>query len=211
MSYTFTCSDIAIHRLFFPHLRCVCAMFACAAAAGGKGGGKEADEPRIDMLDIRVGKIVSVQQHPNADALYLEETDVGEEKPCQVGLEVLAVVKRGGSSSVAEARNQCTQLPFSHLQLLTHLTCPVSMLCCAQVISGLVKFVPKDQMENRRVVSHPYRHHIWQRAVLLAAMQLSHVFPLRHRCLGFCMFWRIGVSAWRWCVFSTNICCIVHL
>jgi tRNA-binding EMAP/Myf-like protein len=36
------------------------------------------------MLDIRVGKIVSVQQHPNADALYLEEIDVGEEKPRQV-------------------------------------------------------------------------------------------------------------------------------
>lgn len=30
-----------------------------------------------------------------------------------------------------------------------------AVLCCAalQVISGLVKFVPKDQMENRRVVS----------------------------------------------------------
>lgn len=39
------------------------------AAAGGKGGGssgKDAEEPRVDMLDIRVGKIVSVQQHPNA-------------------------------------------------------------------------------------------------------------------------------------------------
>jgi tRNA-binding EMAP/Myf-like protein len=45
---------------------------------------KEAEEPRIDMLDIRVGRIVSVQQHPNADALYLEEIDVGEEKPRQV-------------------------------------------------------------------------------------------------------------------------------
>eukprot|EP00775_Hariotina_reticulata_P007753 gene7753-7952_t len=67
------------------------------------GGGKEAEEPRIDMLDIRVGQIVAVQQHPNADALYLEEIDVGEDKP-------------------------------------------------RQVISGLVKFVPKDKMEGRRVV-----------------------------------------------------------
>jgi tRNA-binding EMAP/Myf-like protein len=63
--------------------RCV---LAPAAAGGAKGGGKEADEPRIDMLDIRVGRIVSVQQHPNADALYLEEIDVGEEKPRQVGV-----------------------------------------------------------------------------------------------------------------------------
>jgi len=33
--------------------------------------------------------------------------------------------------------------------------CPLSpcwWLYCRQVISGLVKFVPKDQMENRRVV-----------------------------------------------------------
>ncbi|WIA21084.1 hypothetical protein OEZ85_005404 [Tetradesmus obliquus] len=90
-----------------------------AAAAGGKQEkkekkkekkadaapkpNKEAEEPRIDMLDIRVGQIVSVQQHPNADALYLEEIDVGEDKP-------------------------------------------------RQVISGLVKFVPKEQMEGRRVV-----------------------------------------------------------
>eukprot|EP00879_Flechtneria_rotunda_P016430 GHRR01017194.1.p1 GENE.GHRR01017194.1~~GHRR01017194.1.p1 ORF type:complete len:396 (+),score=148.00 GHRR01017194.1:73-1260(+) len=73
-----------------------------AATAGSKAG-KEAEEARIDMLDIRVGQIVSVQQHPNANALYLEEIDVGEEKP-------------------------------------------------RQVISGLVKFVPKDKMENRRVV-----------------------------------------------------------
>jgi len=55
-----------------------------AAAAGGGGGGKEAEEARIDMLDIRVGQIVAVQQHPNADALYLEEIDVGEDQPRQV-------------------------------------------------------------------------------------------------------------------------------
>lgn len=54
------------------------------------------------MLDIRVGTIVKVDQHPNADALYLEEIDLGEDKP-------------------------------------------------RQVISGLVKFVPKDKMEGRRV------------------------------------------------------------
>jgi hypothetical protein len=57
-------------------------LLLCAAPAKPN---KEAEEPRIDMLDIRVGRIVSVQQHPNADALYLEEIDVGEEKPRQVG------------------------------------------------------------------------------------------------------------------------------
>ncbi|KAF6263252.1 hypothetical protein COO60DRAFT_1624675 [Scenedesmus sp. NREL 46B-D3] len=81
-------------------LEAAAAVLTCATPAKPA---KEAEEPRIDMLDMRVGRIVSVQQHPNADALYLEEIDVGEEKP-------------------------------------------------RQVISGLVKFVPREQMENRRVV-----------------------------------------------------------
>ena len=38
----------------------------------------------VDMLDIRVGQIVSVSQHPDADALYVEEIDIGEEEPRQV-------------------------------------------------------------------------------------------------------------------------------
>ncbi len=38
------------------------------------------------MLDIRVGQIVSVKQHPNADSLYVEEIDLGEDKPRQVSV-----------------------------------------------------------------------------------------------------------------------------
>eukprot|EP01010_Urceolus_cornutus_P005638 NODE_99_length_2471_cov_516.067300_g79_i0.p1 GENE.NODE_99_length_2471_cov_516.067300_g79_i0~~NODE_99_length_2471_cov_516.067300_g79_i0.p1 ORF type:complete len:756 (-),score=205.95 NODE_99_length_2471_cov_516.067300_g79_i0:120-2387(-) len=33
------------------------------------------------MFDIRVGKIVEVKQHPNAESLYLEKIDVGEAEP----------------------------------------------------------------------------------------------------------------------------------
>jgi len=47
-----------------------------------------------------VGKIVSVEKHPEADSLYIEKIDIGEEQP-------------------------------------------------RQVVSGLVKFVPIDQMQNR--------------------------------------------------------------
>lgn len=50
--------------------------------AGGGGGGD--DEARIDMLDIRVGTIIKVGRHPNADALYVEEIDVGESAPRQI-------------------------------------------------------------------------------------------------------------------------------
>ncbi|KAL3144072.1 hypothetical protein ABBQ32_003868 [Trebouxia sp. C0010 RCD-2024] len=71
-----------------------------AAPAASKKAG---DEPTVDMLDMRVGRIIKVEQHPNADSLYVEEIDLGEDKP-------------------------------------------------RQVVSGLVKFVPAEQMLNRRVV-----------------------------------------------------------
>lgn len=35
----------------------------------------------IGSLDIRVGKILEVQKHPDADLLYVEKIDVGEEQP----------------------------------------------------------------------------------------------------------------------------------
>jgi tRNA-binding EMAP/Myf-like protein len=35
----------------------------------------------ITRLDLRVGKIVAVEKHPDADSLYVEQIDVGEEKP----------------------------------------------------------------------------------------------------------------------------------
>lgn len=62
-------------------------------------------DPRTDIehLDIRVGQIVSVKRHPNADALYVEEINLGEGKP-------------------------------------------------RTIISGLVNFVPIEEMENRRVL-----------------------------------------------------------
>lgn len=44
-------------------------LFHTAAAA------TEAD---VTKLDIRVGKIVSVEAHPDADSLYVEQIDVGE-------------------------------------------------------------------------------------------------------------------------------------
>ena len=42
---------------------------------------KEVD---VSRLDLRVGKIVSCEPHPEADSLYLEMIDVGEEQPRQV-------------------------------------------------------------------------------------------------------------------------------
>lgn len=66
------------------------AAAAGAAGEGGKkkekpakggGGGGAAAEPSVpipSMIDLRVGKIVDIQKHPDADALYLEKVDFGE-------------------------------------------------------------------------------------------------------------------------------------
>lgn len=35
------------------------------------------DEMSPNRLDIRVGKIIEVSKHPDADALYVEKIDVG--------------------------------------------------------------------------------------------------------------------------------------
>ena len=43
---------------------------------------KEAkEEPTVDYLDIRVGKILEVGPHPDADALYVEKIELGEAEP----------------------------------------------------------------------------------------------------------------------------------
>uniref|UniRef100_A0A8C4GTL2 Tyrosine--tRNA ligase n=1 Tax=Dicentrarchus labrax TaxID=13489 RepID=A0A8C4GTL2_DICLA len=46
------------------------------AGGGGGGGGGEDDELAPSRLDIRVGKIISVEKHPDADSLYLEKIDM---------------------------------------------------------------------------------------------------------------------------------------
>lgn len=73
----------------------------------GKGGGAAAapvdDVIDIGRLDLRVGRIIKCEKHPDADALYLEQIDVGEATP-------------------------------------------------RTVVSGLVRHVPLDQMQNRLVV-----------------------------------------------------------
>ncbi|XP_050067384.1 aminoacyl tRNA synthase complex-interacting multifunctional protein 1 [Anopheles maculipalpis] len=70
-------------------------------------GAPAVEEPPVDVgrLDMRVGRIVHVSRHPDADSLYVEKIDCGEPNGPRT------------------------------------------------VISGLVKYVPIEQMENRLVVA----------------------------------------------------------
>ncbi|XP_045069875.1 aminoacyl tRNA synthase complex-interacting multifunctional protein 1 isoform X3 [Coregonus clupeaformis] len=75
---------------------------------GEKGEKKPAapqEEAKVDVsrLDMRVGRIVTAEKHPDADSLYVEQVDVGEAAP-------------------------------------------------RTVVSGLVKHIPIDQMQNRMAV-----------------------------------------------------------
>ncbi|KAL0578635.1 G4 quadruplex nucleic acid binding protein [Marasmius crinis-equi] len=51
--------------------------------AGGKAAAKAAPaddgEPVPSMIDLRVGHIIDVKKHPDADGLYIEQIDLGEE------------------------------------------------------------------------------------------------------------------------------------
>jgi tRNA-binding EMAP/Myf-like protein len=47
-----------------------------------QGGGDKADDlVDVGRLDLRVGRILEAKKHPDADALYVEQIDLGEEKP----------------------------------------------------------------------------------------------------------------------------------
>ncbi|TYZ62823.1 hypothetical protein PybrP1_012258 [[Pythium] brassicae (nom. inval.)] len=56
-----------------------------AAAAAKKKKAAAADAPLFAGLDIRVGVITKVWNHPESEKLYCEEIDVGEDAPKQIG------------------------------------------------------------------------------------------------------------------------------
>jgi methionine--tRNA ligase beta chain len=81
------------------------AMSASCEAAAATEQAAEVAKTRLPTgdMDLRVGKILSCEVHPDADNLYVEQIDVGEDGP-------------------------------------------------RTIISGLVNFVPQEQMEGRSVV-----------------------------------------------------------
>ena len=38
----------------------------------------------MGRLDLRVGKILQIEKHPDADSLYVEKVDIGKQKPITV-------------------------------------------------------------------------------------------------------------------------------
>jgi len=48
---------------------------------GGGGGGDAPAGTDMSRMLLKVGKIISVEKHPNADSMYVEKIDVGEAEP----------------------------------------------------------------------------------------------------------------------------------
>ncbi|KAI2652735.1 Tyrosine--tRNA ligase, cytoplasmic [Labeo rohita] len=76
----------------------ICLRFCHSFTEGGvKGNPKQntdEEEAIPSRLDIRVGKVVSVEKHPDADSLYLEKIDVGEEQPRTVVSGLVAYISQ---------------------------------------------------------------------------------------------------------------------
>lgn len=91
----------------------------------GKGGRAKADKPvDVSRIDLRVGFIRKAWKHPDAESLYVEEIDVGEEQP-------------------------------------------------RTVVSGLVKYIPEPDMQQRLVVLVCNLKPASMRGVLSQAMVLA--------------------------------------
>lgn len=53
-------------------------------SAAGKAKAAATEQPVFSELDIRVGRIIRAWKHPDAESLYIEHIDLGEEQPRQV-------------------------------------------------------------------------------------------------------------------------------
>ncbi len=114
------------------------AMASSKAGQKGSGGGA-ADQPDFTKVDIRVGQITKVWNHPDADKLFCEEIDVGEETgPRQIasglrnyyelaemeGKKVLVVCNLKASKIVGFASNGMVLAAKSEDGTKVELVCP---------------------------------------------------------------------------------------
>lgn len=57
-----------------------CVVQAADASSAESPEATQEDTPDVSKLDIRVGTIISAEDHPEADSLYVEQIDLGEEE-----------------------------------------------------------------------------------------------------------------------------------
>eukprot|EP00808_Paulinella_micropora_P004923 g50969.t1 len=112
------------------------------------GSAKDPNIPLFYRLDIRVGQIVEAAKHPNADTMYVEKIDIGEEEPRTV---CSGVYGRIPHEQFEGARVLVvTNLKPSNLRNVTSYG---MVLCASSEDKGLVELVspPEDAPVGSRV------------------------------------------------------------
>lgn len=84
MKYVFHINNCQSHSIYWykkPHVMLKNPfLFFCVEPKAKKGKNEPVGEEKLDVsrLDFRVGQIVDVKKHPDADTLYVEEVNLGE-------------------------------------------------------------------------------------------------------------------------------------
>lgn len=109
----------------------------------------EYEGPPITALDIRVGRITKVWEHPDADKLFCEEIDIGEDEPRQIASGLRPYMK-------AEDLEGRKVLVLANLKARKMLGFPSHgmVLCASNADHSEVKFVnpPVDAKIGERVI-----------------------------------------------------------
>lgn len=95
---------------------------ASASPATVDAAALEKAESLLEALDIRVGRIVSAEPHPDADGLYVEQIDVGD-----------SAAEAGAGAAAADGTGTTTTTTRT-------------------IVSGLAKYVPIDELRGSLVV-----------------------------------------------------------
>ena len=106
---------------------------------GGVVGTAGVDESKPSRLDIRIGKIVEVSRHPDAESLYIEKIDLNEEGGNRTIVSGMYAIKE----SLYEIDFNIQMRRDTYYFEKTNFTIP---------ILGLVDFVPIEEMQDRLVV-----------------------------------------------------------
>ncbi|CAD7926137.1 unnamed protein product [Amoebophrya sp. A120] len=109
-------------------------------AAGPAAPALDMDQPLYSRLDLRVGKIVEVENHPDAERLYVEKIDVGEAEPRTIisGLREHYTLEEMKGRQIVTI---CNLKPAKMRGITSH-----GMVLCAKTEDGKVQFaaLPKD-------------------------------------------------------------------
>ena len=72
-------SRSASSSLFSVRRRGVCFFTSASSSAAESSGGEKQEPTARDFVDLRVGKVLKCEKHEDADKMYVEEVDCGEE------------------------------------------------------------------------------------------------------------------------------------